>query len=682
MSVKDFKVRSTIFQNGRKFGDIGAYERLAGIVEFEIDPDIVCNSVITDIKNTATNSNGKVEFSSDIIILRPRDASKRNGKIFLDVVNRGRPTIIRMTDVQSGPDPIPTAQNNSLFDNQVAPYSTIDSFYSYPEIDNAGPFPGDGWLLMQGYTLVFCGWQHDVLPSGDLLRLRTPIVQTEGSAVSGKVLCLYEPIIPGNVMLLTSSLGNAPVNVYPAVDVNEPTAILTVRDHYFGPSRTIDRDRWTFARETDNGEIQQDARFVYYKDGFESGKLYEVIYTASDAMVSGLGFAAIRDVVSFLRYGSATINSPLNESIDYAFTFGASQSGRFLRHFMYLGMNTDEEARIVFDGIHVHIAGARLIENNWRFGQPAHLSPYSPVNLFPYADIEQIEPVTGQTDSILKEMFKSKKIPKIISTNSSFEYWGNAAALTHVSLDGSKDLEIPENVRIYLISGTQHSAGPVQLTNLGLRGRAVGYLNSIDYRPFIRACIKNLDRWVSEGSVPPDSLYPRVDDKTGVMRDSLRELYESFPGPNIAANLLPFGRLEFDKYSEYKTYPLLVPELKEPYADIVSAVDIDGNEIAGVRLPDISVPLATYTGWNQVLDSSSDIPMFLTGSTIVFPKDGHLNDPRKSINQRYKSKDDYLNKIKTEAIKLSNSGYILHDDIENIVQKSDERWDEFTQLSG
>ena len=165
------------------------------------------------------------------------------------------------------------------------------------------------------------------------------------------------------------------------------------------------------------------------------------------------------------------------------------------------------------------------------------------------------------------------------------------------------------------------------------------------------------------------------------MRDSLRELYESFPGPNIAANLFIFGRLEFDNYSEYKTYPLLVPEVKEPYADIVSAVDIDGNEIAGVRLPDISVPLATYTGWNQVLDSSSDIPMFLTGSTIVFPKNDRLDDPRKSIDQRYESKDDFLNKIRTEAIKLSNNGYILHEDIENIVTKSDERWDEFTQLS-
>jgi len=679
MSVKDLKLRSTIFQDSRKFGEIGIYERLAGLVEFEIDPLSDCNLVIADIDKAPLNSNGKVEFSSDIIILRPKDPSKRNGKIFLDVVNRGRPTIIRMTDVQPGPEQVPTAQNNSVFDNSNVAYSS-DSFYSYPEIDNAGPFPGDGWLLMQGYTLVFCGWQHDVLPSGDSLRLRTPIAQNDNVPITGKVLCVYEPILPGNSMLLTSSLGNAPVNVYPAVDVNESTATLTVRDYYFAPPQVIDREKWVFGKETDNGDIEVDPRFIYFKDGFQPGRLYEVVYTASEAMISGLGFAAIRDVVSFLRYKSEDINYPLDEAVEYVFAFGASQSGRFLRHFMYLGMNTDEDSRIVFDGVHVHIAGARLIENNWRFGQPAHLSPYSPVNLFPYSDTDQIEPMTGEQDSILGRIFKSWKVPKIIYTNSSFEYWGNAAALTHLSLDGSKDLEIPENVRIYLIAGTQHSAGPVQLTNIGLRGRAVGYLNSIDYRPFMRACIKNLDLWVTHQITPPDSLYPKVKDNTAVSRDSLRKLYNSFPGPNIPLNLLPFGRLEFPKFSDSDSYLLLVPEFKESYADLVSAVDDDGNEISGVRLPDVSVPLATYTGWNQVLESPSDIPMFLMGSTVVFPKEIRSDDPRESINNRYNSKDVYLQKIRYAANKLRDNHYLLDEDIEHIVEKSNERWNEFMQF--
>jgi hypothetical protein len=175
-------------------------------------------------------------------------------------------------------------------------------------------------------------------------------------------------------------------------------------------------------------------------------------------------------------------------------------------------------------------------------------------------------------------------------------------------------------------------------------------------------------------------LYPKIKDDTAVSRDSLRKLYNSFPGPNIPLNLLPFGRLKFTKFPDLNSYPLLVPEFMESYADFVSAVDLDGNEIAGVRLPDISVPLATYTGWNQVSEAPSDIPMFLMGSTIVFPKEGRSIDPRESIQERYKSKDDYLEKIRNAANNLKFNRYLLDEDVDYIVEKSDERWNEYTNL--
>lgn len=571
------------------------------------------------------------------------------------MLNRGRPTVLRMTDIE--PAPVTTA---------------------------GGAVAGDGCLLRRGYSLAWCEWQHDVLPGQDLMGMFVPEAQVDGQPVIGPVLCDLQPEVDTRVMLLTSSLRNAEVRCYPTVDVDDPSATLTERDDHFGPARVVDRDRWAFAR-LEGEQPVPDATHVHLADGFRPGKLYEVVYTAVGAPLVGLGLAAARDVASFLRYGTAEAGNPAAGDLDFAYAFGASQSGRFLRQLLYLGLCEDEEGRLAFDGIHAHIAGARFVEANYRFAQPGYLGPYSPINLFPFTDALQTEPAAGRADGVQRRAVTRGVVPKVIYTNSSFEYWGSQAALVHTALDGKTDAPVPDNVRVYHLTGTQHGGQPLPLTDTqAAGGRAVHPLNSVDYKPLVRGALANLDAWVSRGEAPPPSRHPSVGDGTAVPRESLREWVARIPGVGLPERLSPVGRLDFGPGMELGRATRVPPELREPYPDLVSALDDDGNEVAGVRLPDVAVPLATYTGWN-VRDpetGGAGQALFLAGATLPFPRTAAerqtRGDPRPAIAERYASKEGYLERVRACAEGLVRQRYLVEDDIEPIVAASARRWDEFT----
>jgi hypothetical protein len=388
-------------------------------------------------------------------------------------------------------------------------------------------------------------------------------------------------------------------------------------------------------------------------------------------------------MASFLRYGSAQEGNPCAGHIRYAYSFGRSQSGRFLRHFLYLGLNEDERGRTVFDGLIPLVAGGGRGEFNQRFGQPSNSNKYSVKNLFPFHDTTQTDPETGRRDGLLARLAARGKLPKVFFINTSAEYWGGHAALTHTDLDGKRDLAPSEVVRIYHFAGTQHGPGNLLLTDTGAADDSRGQHrpNSVDYRPLLRAALVNLDRWVTVGQAPPPSLHARLDEGTAVPPEHTAATFQAMPKVQFPAHLRSIARLDFGPGVDEGITTLLPPKVGRPYPNLVSAVDEDGNELAGIRLPDVSVPLATYTGWNL---RHPDIggpgqTLSLLGSTISFPatpaERQAAGDPRPSIEERYPSKEDYLRRVQQAAEALVQQGYLLAEDLSTLTEQASQRYD-------
>jgi hypothetical protein len=471
---------------------------------------------------------------------------------------------------------------------------------------------------------------------------------------------------------------------HPARDLDDHDATLTVQDHEDAPPHTIPRQQWSFAR-LEGGRVVPDATHVHLASGFVPGKVYQVVYTTVGAPAIGMGLLAVRDMVSFLRYGSAQEGNPCAGHIQYAYSFGRSQSGRFLRHFLYLGLNQDERDRTVFDGLIPLVAGGGRGEFNQRFGQPSNANKYSVKNLFPFHDTTQTDPDTGRTDGLLARLAARGKLPKIFFINTSAEYWGGHAALTHTDLDGKRDLAPSEAVRIYHFTGTQHGPGNLLLTDTGAADDSRGQHrpNSVDYRPLLRAALVHLDRWVTAGQTPPPSRHPRLDAGTAVPPAHTAATFQAMPEVHFPAHLRSIARLDFGPGVDDGITTLLPPKVGKPYANLVSAVDEGGNELAGIRLPDISVPLATYTGWNV---RHPDIggpgqTLSLLGSTIPFPatraERQASGDPRPAITERYASKEDYLRRVKHAAETLVQQGYLLAEDLPTVTDQAAQRYDLF-----
>src|SRR5216683_3460677 len=375
---------------GKPFGDAGAYEKLTGKVYFEIDPTNTANTIITDIRNAPRNARGRVEFSSDFFLIRPKQIERGNGTVLYEVSNRGGKGMLGFFNQGTG---------------GLNPTSEADL--------------GDGFLLNRGFTLLWLGWQFDVAKRDGLIRVYPPVATENGKPIVGVVRS--EVIVARKAF--DASLADREHVAYPVADPNDPTNTLTVRETIEGPRRIVPRSEWQFARFTGGAAVPDPTR-VYLASGFEPSKIYEVVYTSQNPPVVGVGPAAVRDTISMLKYGSADTWTIPAGAIRRAIGFGISQSGRFLRTYLYYGFNEDEGHRKVFDGVMAHVAGGGRGSFDNRFALPGRTAgPFSsffyPVDIFPFTDVAQLDPETGRRDGLLTHNMKAEFMPKVMYTNSS-----------------------------------------------------------------------------------------------------------------------------------------------------------------------------------------------------------------------------------------------------------------------
>ena len=632
--------------SGKPFGETGPYEKLSGKIYFEVDPANEANRIITDIGKAPRNARGRVEFSADFYLIKPKQPERGNGTVLYEVSNRGGKGMLAFYNRATG---------------GLNPATEAEF--------------GDGFLMRQGFTLLWVGWQFDPPKREGLVHVYPPIATEHGKPIIGTVRS--EVIVASQA--LDASLADRDHIAYPVANPDDPSNTLSVRDSIEGPRRFIPRNEWRFARAS-NGAPVADRTRVYLNGGFQPGKIYEVVYKSQDPPVVGVGPAAVRDTISHLKYASAGELSIPAGAIQRAVAFGVSQSGRFLRTYLYYGFNQDERRRKVFDGVMAHVAGAGRGSFNLRFAQASRdghpfLNKFYPTDIFPFADLPQTDPQTGERDGLLARI-RPEFMPKIFYTNSSYEYWGRAASLIHTTIDGRQDAPLADNTRVYMFAGGQH--GPAAFPPRKSIGQQPN--NPNDYRWSMRALLVAMDRWVREGGAPPPSRYPRVDDHTLVAIDALKfpslasvgkpteahKAYRVFYGLDFASK----GIISVDPPEVNGSYPILVPQ-----------VDADGNELAGIKMPEVAVPLATYTGWNLFNAESGPTALLssMQGSYISMPRTRadreRTRDPRLSVEERYRDRDDYLSRVTAAANDLVKQGYLLEGDVPSVVQQAQKHWD-------
>jgi hypothetical protein len=599
--------------DGKSFGAAGPYQRTSGRLYFAVDPALPANRIVSDISLAPVNPQGKVEFSADIYILQPRDAAKGNHTVLLEIPNRGGKGMLPVLDRASG---------------------SLD-----PKTDAE---LGDGFLLERGFTLVWIGWQFDVPERDGLLRLHAPIATLHGKTITGLVRSEFIP----DRKTTSMPLSDRSHWTYPVVAPGD----LTVRDQVTSARHTIPPAEW----KLEGGHLTCAA-------GFEPGRIYEFIYTSKDPVVAGLGLAAVRDAVSWFKAKDTA----------RAYGFGISQSGRFLRKFVYDGFNADEQGRIVFDGILAHVAGGGMGSFNERFAQPSRdghpfLNTLYPTDIFPFTDRDETDPTTHATDGILDRAKKSNTVPKIFYSHSSYEYWGRSAALIHSSLDGQQDAPLADTTRIYFFAGGQHGPAPFPPPQHDTQNPS----SPVAYTWSLRALLTAMDDWVKNGKEPPQSQYPKVAQDNLVAPGAIQ-----FPKiPGVAFPAIAHRAYDLDATAQppkvLATLPLLLPQ-----------VDRDGIDLGGIRMPEVAVPLATYTGWNlRAASIGSPGELYsMQGSFLPFPRTRAereaKHDPRVSIEERYPDKQSYMDQVTAAAKQLAASGYLLEHDIPKVVERSSAEWD-------
>ena len=596
------------------------YERVVGKIHFAVDPKLPANRIIADIELAPRNAEGLVEFSADLFLLKPSDPAKSNGTALLEISNRGGKSMVGMFDLGGRPDPR-TPQEL-----------------------------GDPLLFRAGYTLVWVGWEFDVPAQPGMLRLDSPTI----AGITG----LVRSEIVHSQRTNRGTLGDRAQIPYAVAD--PASATMTVRDHATGPRTTIARSQWNFT--TDGASIE-------FESGFEPGRIYEVVYRAKDPAVVGLGPAAIRDYISYLKQSG---------DVKRAISFGISQSGRFLRTFLYYGFNADEKGAMVFDGVWAHVAGGGRGSFDHRFAQPSRdghprLNLLYPTDIFPFTD--QPETDAGVTDSILARAVQSKVVPKIFYTNGSYEYWGRAASLIHTSIDGKRDFGPAADTRVYYLAGTQHS-GNVN----SVRRDTENFSNPQDYRQAMRALLVAMNDWVTKGVAPPESRMPLIARKELVLPAALA--FPRIPGVHVPKEPYTAYRLDFGP--EFLSKGIVAfepPKTGAAFPILVPQVDSDGNEISGVRLPELAVPLATYTGWNlrDARIGAPEVAADMLGSFLPFARTRaereKAGDPRPSLEERYKSREEYLRKVTAAGDALVRERLLLEQDVARITARAGARWD-------
>jgi len=647
-------ISRTPIQKGHDFGLAGPYEEIVGRIYFAVEPANIHNRQIVDLDKAPRNAQGEVEFSADLYLLRPKDMDKGNGAVLFEVSNRGGKGILHIVNGVTSSDP-------------------KEEF-------------GDGFLMRKGYTIAWVGWEADLAGQGDRLRLTAPVAHDPGGkSIRGLVRSDFTPAkkiddMPLGHFLLGPTGGTSYAVDNPANSKN----ILTVRDTPDGLRKIIPRSDWSFAHTVD-GKLTADPHFIHLNGGFQAGKIYEVVYEAKDPVVAGLGLAAVRDFLSYLKYDPKS-TAPVHR----VYAVGISQSGRFLRHFLYQDFNADEQGRQVMDGVIAHVAGAGRGSFNHRFAQPSRdaqplSSIFFPTDLFPFTDQPETDPETGVAAGLLDATNKSHTAPKIFFTNTSYEYWGRSASLIHTSADGLSDAKLGENVRVYLLAGLQHfSAGfpPHKSTPNSTDFTAQQLYNPNPIQWYWRALITDMDQWVKDGTAPPTSTYPKIADGTLVPLSKWN--FPKIPGVNKPHETSLAYHLDFGPRWKQGIVDFQPPKVGKPFPVLVPQVDADGNDEGGVSLPELQVPLATYTGWNLRDPSigASDLRLSFFGSFIPFAKTAterqQSGDPRLSVAERYTSREEYMGKFEEAAMKLIHERFLLPEDLPAILRRGELEWADVT----
>jgi Alpha/beta hydrolase domain len=628
----------TIVLNGKEFGAVGAYERITGRVYFSLPVANAHNQRIVDLGNAVNLKNGEVEFSSDFVAVRPKNPGHGNGSMLLEVPNRGNARILALVD---GGD------------------------------EDLSHDAGDGWLLRSGYTMVSLGWQWDAQGEG-ALRFFAPVAKENGKTITGLLrgdfmLSKAMPEIP----LGHFSDGHLGGIEYPVAAPDDPRNVLTVRDSRDGRRTAIPRAQWKFAHTVDGKLVPAD-RFIHLEGGFQPGKIYEYVYVAANPVIAGGGFAAVRDFASYSKHDPDSI-TPAKR----VYGEGISQNGRFLRDFLYQGFNADEDGRIALDGVLAHVAGAGRGSFNYRFAQPSRDAQPTSSVFFP----TDIPPFTD--GALLKRAMADKVVPRIFFSNTSYEYWGRVAALIHVTPDGKQDAPISDSVRIYHFTGLQHFSGPFppERGTGDMHGQKLQSPLPIKY--FWRAMIANMDAWVHKDTLPPPSSYPRIAD--GNLVPLRAYAFPKIPGVNLPHEATQGYRLNFGPNWEQGILSIQPPKVEQAFPVLVPQVDADGNERDGVHLPEIAVPLATYAGWN-LRDPSIGAPdqrVPFEASYLPFPRTAaerqRIGDPRKSIAERYRNREDYLARYTAAVDDLVQQRWVLSEDRAALIHRGEQEWTETTK---
>ena len=485
MSVERIEItHQAPYADGREFGEHGPFELIRARLRYAVNPMLEDHRRITDLECANRGTDGCVRFSGDLVLMRPQDPSAGNGALVIDVPNRGRSLL-------------PGALNRTP-----------------PEFSLTDPLhPGDGFLFSQGFSVASVAWQWNTPDMDTLLDFEAPeALGLDGKSISGEAITDLRP---------SEAVASMPIEHlgqpgYPVSENEDGRARLYERDFEDDEPREIPRDRWQFARQTDDGVVPS-TRDLWIEDGFTPGKIYEVVYPTDRSPVVGTGLLAFRDAALFLRHWQ--------RSYERVHGFGISQSGRFLRHLLYLGLNRDPDAldQRAFDGMHIHVAGGIRGEFNRRYGQPSQLFLAGPIHEFPFADIIREDSLTDATDGLLKRSDEQGVTPKIVKTNTSWEYWRGDASLIDIDPATGEDIPQHPDSRHYLLACTQHGAGQAEpMDSFYLTAdRSMYRHNAVDQSPLMRAALVNLDRWAAGESEPPPTSVPSLANGTAATRDEV-----------------------------------------------------------------------------------------------------------------------------------------------------------------
>jgi Alpha/beta hydrolase domain len=633
--IKITRIESPTFE-GRSFGNVGQYEKLVGRVEGELDAADPHNFIITDIALAPRNAKGEVAYETDIMVLRPVDRLKSNHKVWYELSNRG--TILAFP------------QFNDASSGGNDPTRAVDA--------------GNGFLMRQGYSILISGWDISAPPGGNRFTMKAPIaVNRDGSPIIGPAL---EEFVIDDNQTTTGPL------TYPAATPDKSKATLTVRVRYEDEPSVVPVDKWDYVNEAGTAIKLAD------RTPFRQGSLYEFVYQAKNPAVAGMGFAAIRDLASFVRTAKrddeGNVN-PLDGEAAAIYTACASQPCRTMHDFVWLGFNTDEGGRKAVDGIINWIGGATGIYMNYRFAQPfrtqrQHIGRWFPEFQWPFTNQVLHDPVTGKSDGRLARCSANNTCPNIFEVNSANEYWAKNMAVGLVDSDGKDLPNEPANVRSFFMASLPHQGG------LGATGRGICQQNRnpLVANAVLRALLVAMDQWVSAGVEPPASRLPRLAD--GTLVPPLPQAGQGFPNiPGVKYN----GRMHtgdlFDygpKFDEGLLTTLPPRIVSTPYAALVPKTDADGNDMAGVRLPEVAVPFATYAGWNlRAMPAGGDDGCDHFGQQIAFAKTKAerlaAGDSRMSLEERYASHADYVAAVASVANGLARDRLLLDEDVQRYV---------------